>query len=220
MSDLAGHIFMDLDGTMTDPYEGITKSIFYAMEKMGTPLSPVTDLGWAIGPSLRGSFLSLGVYDDDLERALGYYRERYTDIGLFENKAYDGIADEMKSLKARGYQLHMATAKPHSYARKITAYFGLSQFMTYEFGSELDGTNTDKADLLKSALIKLSIDPKDAVMVGDRKFDILGARANGVATIGVLWGYGSRAELEEAGADLIIEQIDQLSGAVTTLLSA
>ena len=198
------HAFLDLDGTLTDPKIGITKSIRYAMNKLGQPISEKVDLDWTIGPSLWYSFEKMGLNSDDADKAVNYYRERYTKIGLFENHVYPGIPKALEELKANHLKMYLMTSKPHSYAKKITAHFGISKFLTYEFGSELDGTNIDKADLIKNALRLLKIPAKDAVMVGDRKYDIIGAKKNAVKTIGVSWGYGSDVELKKAKPDYIV----------------
>ena len=194
---MAMHVFLDLDGTLTDPKIGITNSIRYSMAKMDSPLPKSLDLDWTIGPSLWYSFKELGLGANDTEKAISYYRERYTDIGLFENHVYEGIPEALQMLKENNVSMYLMTSKPHNYAKKITAHFNLSKFLTYEFGSELNGKNTDKADLLKEALNHFKLQPEDTIMVGDRKFDIVGANKNSIKTIAVLWGYGSVDELEK-----------------------
>ena len=145
-------VFLDLDGTLTDPKVGITKSIRYAMTKIGAPLPKNLDLDWTIGPSLWDSFGKMGLQNKDIDKAVTYYRERYTDVGLFENQVYKGIPAALKILQKNHIKMYLMTAKPHSYAKKITAHFGLTKFLTYEFGSELDGKNTNKTDLIGHAL--------------------------------------------------------------------
>jgi len=207
-------LFLDLDGTLTDPKTGITKSITYALEKLGMTAPAPDDLEWVIGPALLDSFAKLGV--DDPALAVTYYRERYTDVGLFENTVYAGIPETLKRLQSAGYTMYLATAKPHAYARKITAHFGLSQFLTYEFGPELDGTRNDKADLLEYALRKTGHKAQDCIMIGDRHHDFDAAKANGMQAIGVTWGYGNESELTLA--DAICQRPADLAGIITRLL--
>ena len=121
-------IFLDLDVTLTNPHSGIIRSIRYPMEKMEQPLSEDEDLDWTIGPSLWESFRQLGLAEEDLDQAIGYYRKRYIDVGLFENRVYEGIPEALESLVASKHSLYLATAKPHSYAVRITAHFGLTPF--------------------------------------------------------------------------------------------
>tara|TARA_B100001142_G_scaffold257087_1_gene258623 strand:- start:475 stop:1125 length:651 start_codon:yes stop_codon:yes gene_type:complete len=199
------NVFLDLDGTLTDPKIGITKSIRYSMAKIGSPLPKGYDLDWTIGPSLWYSFKELGLEANDTDKAINYYRERYTDIGLFENYVYEGISEALQMLKENNIIMHLMTSKPHIYARKITAHFNLSKFLTHEFGSELDGKNTNKADLIREALHYLKLPPHEAIMVGDRKFDIIGAKENSIRTIAVLWGYGSEYELKAELPNVLIE---------------
>ena len=196
MTNSDAWVFLDLDGTMTDAGPGITKSIAYALEKMGMTPPPLEALEKFIGPALQDTFPQLGV--DDVETALGFYRERYTDVGLFENSVYDGVHQMMDALVARGFRLAMATAKPLVYASRITAHYELAPRMERQFGSELGGWLTDKKDLLAHALKETGADPSVSFMLGDRRHDAIGARHNAIAPIGALWGFGSRAELEEA----------------------
>lgn len=191
-------VFLDLDGTLTDPKPGITKSFIYALEKLGMPTPTPDDLEWVIGPALLDSFAKLGV--DDPQHAVDLYRERYTKDGLFENKVYDGIPALLSSLRASGYLMCLATAKPHAYARKITAHFGLAQYLTHEFGPELDGTRNNKGELLAYALNLTGYDTKNAIMIGDRHHDIDAAKDVGMKSIGVTWGYGPIDELAQADA--------------------
>ena len=188
----------DLDGTLTDPFEGITRSIQYALEKMGAPVPEQQDLRWCIGPPLWDSFeVLLNTSDRSVQdRAVAFYRERYTVEGLYENALIDGIADIVADLDSAGVRLFVCTSKPHAYAGKIVGHFGLLPHFGKVYGSELDGTRSAKADLIAHILKEESLTADNCVMIGDRKHDLIGANANGVASIGVLWGYGSREELE------------------------
>lgn len=193
-------IFFDLDGTLTDPKPGITRSIQYALEKLGQQTIPTEDeLTWCIGPPLRASFVKLlGEASADL--AVSLYRERFSDIGLYENAVYAGVEDVLTALRQSGHRLFVATSKAHVFADRIIDHFDLRRHFERVFGAELDGTRADKSDLLAYALKTTSVDPSRAVMIGDRSHDMIGARNNGIKGIGVLYGYGSAQELTAAGA--------------------
>ncbi|WP_095587685.1 HAD-IA family hydrolase [Actibacterium ureilyticum] len=191
-------VFLDLDGTLTDPRAGIAACINHALERLGLPTRAPDSLDWAIGPALIDSFARLGAPDP--QAALVLYRERYSTVGLLENTPYDGIETALAALRDAGRTLHLATAKPHVYARRITAHFGLDRFLDQQFGPELDGTRNDKGALLAHALQQLGLDAADCLMVGDRHHDIDAARAVGMRCIGVDWGYGPPTELDQADA--------------------
>jgi phosphoglycolate phosphatase len=194
-------VFFDLDGTLTDPKIGITASIQYALAKFDVPVPTQDELTWCIGPPLHANFRALlGCSDSDADRAVAFYRERFGEVGLFENNLYAGIEDTLMTVAAPGRRLFVATSKPHVYADRIIDHFGLRRHFERVFGSELDGTRVDKSDLLRYALDETSTDPARAMMIGDRKHDMIGAANNGISTIGVLYGYGSREELTTAGA--------------------
>jgi len=190
------HIFFDLDGTLTDPKIGVTKSVAFALSRLGHSVPDLDDLTWVIGPALIDSFERLGV--DDPEQALELYRERYRDVGLFENSVYPGIPKALTAVTKAGFSASVATAKPHIYARRITAHFDLSRFFAHEFGPELDGTRNDKGELLAFALETTGIKASDSIMVGDRIHDINAARAVGMKCVGVTWGYGGAEETDLA----------------------
>ena len=193
-------IFFDLDGTLTDPKPGITRSIQYALGKLDRPIPPEDELTWCIGPPLRGSLKKLLGSDDLADRALLLYRERFADIGLFENQVYPGIEDTLSTLARSGRRLFVATSKAHVFAEQIIDHFKLRVYFERVFGAELDGLHSDKTDLLRHALQAEGVDPSQAIMIGDRSFDMVGARNNGMTAVGVLYGYGSEAELRAAGA--------------------
>jgi phosphoglycolate phosphatase len=200
-------ILFDLDGTLTDPREGITRSIAHALERMGLAPPPLDDLTFAIGPPLRATLA--GLMGDEspaaVERAIGYYRERFADVGLFENSLYKGIVESLDTLCASGASLIVCTSKPSVYARRIIDHFGLNRHFVEVHGCELDGTREDKRDLIAHIVPHHGLDPARAVMIGDRGVDMRAARHHGLAAVGALWGYGSRGELEEHGAQHLIE---------------
>jgi phosphoglycolate phosphatase len=194
-------IYFDLDGTLTDPKPGITRSIRYALQKLDHHTIPTEDeLTWCIGPPLRASFAKILGAEDHADRAVTLYRERFSDIGLYENGVYDGIDEVLTTLSHSGRRLFVATSKPHVFATRIVEHFGLRHHFEHVFGSELEGTRVDKSDLLQYALKVAAVDPSKTLMIGDRSHDMVGAGNNGMNGIGVLYGYGSRDELIGAGA--------------------
>lgn len=207
------NVFLDLDGTLTNPYLGATRSIAYALEKLDLPVPDLDTLGWVIGPAMVDSLAKLGVPDPELAMAL--YRERYADVGLLENEVYDGIPEMLQGLGAAGATLFLATAKTNIYARRITAHFGLSQYLSHQFGPELDGTRSNKGHLLEYALAETGIDPQSAVMVGDRIHDFRAARHVGMKAVAVSWGFGNPDEYKLA--DAICEHPQDLPDIVASL---
>jgi phosphoglycolate phosphatase len=214
-------VLFDLDGTLTDPREGITRSIAHALERMGIAPPALDDLVFAIGPPLRASLASLIGTDapSAVEQAIRHYRERFADVGLFENRPYDGIAEALDTLAARGARLMVATSKPEVYARRIVEHFALGAHFEAVHGCELDGTREDKRELIAHMIPRHGLDASRAVMVGDRGVDMRAARHHGLAGLGALWGYGSRAELVEHGAHAlceapgaIVEEVGRLVG--------
>jgi phosphoglycolate phosphatase len=208
-------IFLDLDGTLTDAGPGIKNCFNYALERMGLP-EIRTNNDWIVGPPLWDSFAKIGVADDHLDHAVDLYRERYRDIGYLENALYDGVLDQLSRLKNHSFTLCLATSKAEEYAVKITAHFGIDRYLDHQFGSELDGTRSAKTDLLKHGLNITNSSAQGAVMVGDRSFDILGAHANDMAALGVLYGYGNQDELKGAGADGLIQDSSELAHSLIT----
>jgi phosphoglycolate phosphatase len=194
-------IYFDLDGTLTDPKIGITRSIRYALDELGHPTSPSEDeLTWCIGPPLLPSLKTILGEDHLADAALLLYRKRFAEIGLYENGVYPEIHDLLATLQKSGRRLFVATSKPVIYAERIIDHFKLAPYFERVFGSELDGVRTDKTELLTYALQKTGDDPTRAVMIGDRRHDMIGARNNRMTAIGVLYGYGNEEELREAGA--------------------
>lgn len=203
LADMPGHVFFDLDGTLTDPYEGITKCILYALDELGFPRPDDDYLYSCIGPPLWDTFPEL-VGEELTREAVALYRERFVDVGWKENKPYDGIHDALENIASAGHTLFVATAKPHMHAARIIEHFGMGDYIHNVYGSELDGTRATKAELLKFAMDK---NPGNAarIMIGDRRHDLAGAIANNLEPIGVAWGYGSIEELEAAGASAIAQ---------------
>lgn len=210
-------LLFDLDGTLTDPFLGITKCILYALRMLDRPLPPKESLRWCIGPPLKNSLAKLLDSDDQalIDKALALYRERFGTVGLFENEVYDGIPKALEVLKESGHVLYVATSKPGVYAERIVDHFNLNHYFKRIYGSELDGTRSDKTHLLSHILKKESIAAAEVAMIGDRKYDIIGANENGVASIGVLWGFGTKEELKRAGASVLIKNPLELTAVFT-----
>ena len=205
-------ILFDLDGTLTDPGEGITNSVAYALERYGIHNTDRTELYSFIGPPLRQSFERyLHVDAAEGERAVAYYREYYHDRGIFENRVIPGIPVLLSRLKAAGKRLIVATSKPEGYSKQILEHFGLLTYFDFVAGSCMDNTRTDKAEVIAYALEQCGVTAApEVVMVGDREHDVLGARKNGLRCIGVLFGYGSAEELTAAGATALAADAAQL----------
>ena len=204
-------ILFDLDGTLTDPGEGITNSVAHALKKWGIEVADRSTLYRFIGPPLKDSFMDYCGFDDDAEgeRAVVAYREYYHDIGIYENLVYDGIEELLRALKEKGKTVVLATSKPEPYAIRILVHFGLDKYFDVIAGATMDSTRVKKADVIAYAIDRIEdklghpLDRTTAVMVGDRRQDIEGATANGLDSIGVLFGYGDEEEHEAAGATYI-----------------
>ncbi|MBA4368677.1 MAG: HAD family hydrolase [Desulfobacterium sp.] len=201
------NLLFDLDGTLTDPFLGITSCITYALNELGRTAPSPENLRWCIGPPLQKIFAELlGSSDDQLAKiALAKYRERFGSIGLFENEVYPGIVETLTTLKDFGYTLYVATAKPTVYAERIVIHFGLNKFFNRVYGSELDGKHSDKTSLISHILKQEVLDPTRTMMIGDREQDMLGAQNNKICGIGVLWGYGTKEELYRSGAGAFVQ---------------
>ncbi len=212
------NLLFDLDGTLTDPFLGITRCIVHALNAQGRQAPPPEDLRWCIGPPLKDSFLALLDTTNELlaEEAIRHYRDRFATVGMFENEVYPGIEAALADLRRQGHRLFVATAKPTVFAAKIVEHFGLSPHFQAVYGSELDGTRCDKADLIAHLLRHESLPTDETLMIGDRRHDIIGAKANRLRALGVLWGYGSQTELTLAGADQCIAAPAQLAEAIQT----
>jgi phosphoglycolate phosphatase len=203
----------DLDGTLTDPKLGITKSFQYALSAFGIR-EELDNLTKFIGPPLRESFRDFyGFSDIETEKAVAKYREYFTEKGLYENTVYPDIPEALRKLKAKGKTLAIATSKVTAYANRILEHFNLDEYFSFVSGDEMDGnlTKNGKRDVISIALDAFASERKfTAVMIGDRKHDIIGAREAGVDSIGNTWGYGSLDELESAGATWIVDSVDEL----------
>ena len=208
------HIFFDLDGTLTDPALGITNSFIHALKFYGLEIPSYEELCKLIGPPLPYSFeTTFGFPHDKAMQAVAKYREYFSTKGLFENKVYDGIPDLLQNLKEKGKHLVVATSKPEEYSIKIIEHFGLAQYFDFVCGSNMDESRSKKDEVIAYALERCGLGEADknrVLMIGDRFHDIEGAKKNGLKSCGVLFGYGSRQELEDAGADYIVETVDDL----------
>ena len=212
-------LLFDLDGTLTDPREGIVRSLEYAFNKLGVPLPPDVPLTSLIGPPLHEALANLlGTTERArIEEAVLAYRERYGDVGLFENSVYPGIPDALATLRDRGHELRVATSKAVIYARRVLAHFDLDRFFEAVHGAEFDGRRSNKGELIRYTLTIDGLPPDDVVMIGDRKHDLEGARSAGVRGVGVLWGFGGRAELAACAPVALVASVAELPAAVAAL---
>lgn len=195
-------MLFDLDGTITDSAEGIINSVIYALEKINQPIPERKDLYSFIGPPLKESFEKIcHLSEIDADLAVTYYREYYQKKGLYQNQVYQGIPELLSRLNELGCQVYIATSKPEIFAKKIVTHFDLIGYFNGIYGASLDGIRSKKTDVIAYALKEAQIETKnDVVMIGDRKHDILGGKENKLATIGVLYGFGNKEELEKAQA--------------------
>ena len=204
------YLLFDLDGTLTDPKEGITKSVQYALSKFGIEENCENLLPF-IGPPLLDSFMDFYNFDEERANlAIKYYRERFSTVGLYENSLIDGIIDVLKKLKECGYIMAIATSKPTDFAVPICNHFKISEYFHLIVGSELDGTRTRKSEVISEVLKRLNATSDEAIMIGDRKHDIIGAKETNMDSIGVTFGYANDGELEEAGANFIANTPSEL----------
>lgn len=205
-------LLFDLDGTLSDPKIGITKSVQFALNKMGVQVNDAESLVEFIGPPLQQSFAEFYGFDSkQVGQAMAFYRERFEREGIFENEIYRGIPEVLHHLKKQNKVLVVATSKPTPYSKKIVNYFQLDQYFDAVVGSHLDGTRTSKADIIQYILDSMPyIEKRNVMMIGDRKHDIIGAHKIGIDSLGVLYGYGQREELMNARPTYIIDSIDEL----------
>lgn len=212
------YILFDLDGTIIDPKIGITSSVAYALEKFDIHVENLDTLCKFIGPPLKDSFMDFYNFtDEDAEKAILYYRERFQEKGIYENFLYENFENLLIKLKNHGSKLFIATSKPTIFAEEILRHFNLTNYFDFIGGSNLDGTRSNKADVILHVLNENSItDLSSVIMVGDRKHDIIGAKKAGIQSIGVLYGYGNYDELISNGADYIVKNLDELSSLLLT----
>lgn len=202
-------VLFDLDGTLTDSGEGIINCAKLALETLGLPIPSYTEMRTFVGPPLSESFQRYGVPADKVEEAIRVYRSRYVPTGMFENTPYPGIRELLETLKAEGCTLYVATSKPETMSVTILERFGLAPYFTRICGASTDSSRSTK-DAVIAYLLEQSEAKEDMVMVGDTKYDILGAKAHGIPAIGVSWGYGSVAEMRDAGAVGIADTMEKL----------
>nr|WP_321395992.1 HAD hydrolase-like protein [uncultured Desulfobacter sp.] len=206
------NIFFDLDGTLTDPKEGITRCIQFTLEAFGVETPHADALTWCIGPPLRDSFAKIlkTTDKDKIELAYITYRKRFAKKGLYENKVYPDVHNSLDAIKKAGFKIFLATSKPEIYAKQILDHFDLSQYFTKAYGSLLDGSLTDKGELIAHMLKTENLAPKKTIIVGDRVYDIAGGKQNGIMTAGVTYGYGSREEITSSNPDVIFDAFSDL----------
>lgn len=202
-------VLFDLDGTLTDSGEGIINCAQYAFEKMGYPVPPREQMGVFVGPPLTETFADFGIPRERTDEAVQVFRERYVPIGKFENTPYPGIREALETLRGRGYVLYVATSKPEVTAVEILEHFDLAKYFDCICGADLEGKRDSKEDVITYLLAKAGRDA-EKTMVGDTKYDVLGAAAHGIPTIGVSWGYGDVEEMRQAGAKAIVHTMQEL----------
>jgi Predicted phosphatases len=214
------NIFFDLDGTIMDSEEGIIRAIQYAVAKNGLDSTLVEDYRVFIGPPLRESFQRYFSLDEaSAQEAVAAYREYYSQRGIFQGTIYDGLEEALQEL-SQTYTLSIATSKPEIFAERILTHFNLTRYFKGIYGATMDTERTLKEQVIAYALRESKATPTATVMIGDREHDILGAKANGLKSIGVLYGFGSESELQEGGADKIVAQPSELLSAINTLEEA
>ncbi len=206
------YILFDLDGTLTDPKEGITKSFQYALKHMGIIEENLDALEKVIGPPLKDSFMEFyGMNEEDALEAVAKYRERFKTIGLYENEIFDGIRELLEHLQKEGFLLAIASSKPTVFVEQICEHFEIKQYFHHIVGSFLDGRRSEKEEVIEEAVKEFGEENLDEIiMVGDRKFDIIGAHQKGLKAIGVTFGYGGEKELKAAKADYIVNTVVEL----------
>lgn len=202
-------ILFDLDGTLTDSGEGIINCVIYALEKFGLPVPQRESLRYFVGPPLHESFVKQGVPADRAEEAVAVYRERYVPTGMFENSPYPGVRELLEKLKKEGYALYVASSKPEWMCVEILKHFDLDKYFDQICGATMDTSRTNKEAVI-AYLIRENGRSDNMIMVGDTKFDVLGAKIHGIPCIGVNWGYGTAEDMQEAGAAAIVNTMEDL----------
>lgn len=209
-------ILFDLDGTLTDSGEGIINCAILALEHFGLPVPPREEMGVFVGPPLDKTFIQFGVPEDKAQEAIDVFRSRYVVVGKFENTPYPGIYELLDTLQKQGHRLFVATSKPEVTALQILEKFDLSKYFEVICGATFDGTRSHKADVIAYLLNKIGTECP-MIMVGDTEFDVLGASAHNIPTIGVSWGYGQVSAMEQAGAAAIANTMDDLLRLINTI---
>lgn len=202
-------ILFDLDGTLTDSGEGIINCAILGLQHFGLPIPDRSTLRVFVGPPLHETFIKFGVPADKAEEAVAVYRSRYVPIGMFENAPYPGIREVLETLKRQGHTLYVATSKPEWMAEEILRKFELDGYFDRICGATMDTSRTEKSQVI-AYLLNLIGGAEHAVMVGDTKYDVIGAAAHSIPTVGVSWGYGEVADMQEAGAAAIANTMDEL----------
>ena len=202
-------VFFDLDGTLTDSGEGIMNCATLGLQHFGLPVPSREEMRVFVGPPLDQTFIKFGVPADKTDEAIAVFRSRYRTVGKFENFPYPGIPELLRKLKSQGHHLYVATSKPESTAKEILEKFDLSPYFDIICGATMDGTRQSKADVIQY-LYDQNRETLPAIMVGDTSYDVEGANAHGIPTIGVAWGYGSIREMRNAGAVAIAQDVDEL----------
>ena len=202
-------IFFDLDGTLTDSGEGIINCATLALEHFGLPVPSREEMRVFVGPPLDQTFIKYGVPAEKAQEAIEVFRSRYRTVGKFENFPYPGIREALQTLKEQGHRLFVATSKPEVLANEVLGHFALAEFFEQIAGATLDGSRSHKADVI-TYLLSLTGDVGQTLMVGDTAFDVTGAAAHGIPTIGVSWGYGKVEDMEKAGAKAIAHSMEEL----------
>lgn len=209
-------ILFDLDGTLTDPKIGITKCVQYALHKLGIEEPDLDKLTHFIGPPLMKNFQqTYGLSEQDAARAVGFYRERFVDVGMYENAVYPGVPEMLAKLRGLGKELVVATSKPTVFSIQILDYFNLSQYFWKIIGSNLDGSRVEKAEVIEFALSEIGqYDKRSIVMVGDRMHDIVGAARNGLDSVAVTFGYGGTEEIKQAKPTYVVSSVEELMAVI------
>ena len=206
-------ILFDLDGTLTDSGEGIMRSVQYALEKIGHPEPDYTRLRSFVGPPLAAQFMNYaGVDEETAKEAVRFYRERYAPTGIFENEVYDGVEEMLKRLSRKGYRLGVASSKPEPFVVKVLEHFGILEYFEVVVGSTMDGARSAKSEVIEEALARLGLsqERESVVLVGDKNYDVFGAREAGLECIAVTYGYGSFEELSDASPLKILSSPEEV----------
>lgn len=207
-----GNVLFDLDGTLTNPYMGITNSLMYALERLGYEVPPREELASFIGPPLINEYQRrFGMDEETAKEGVRLYREYFAERGIFENELIDGASELLAELKSRGKRVFLATSKPREFAERILEHFGIAEYFDYVGASTMDGRINEKHQVIAELLEKTGAAPSECLMVGDRFHDIEGAHRFGIKCCAVLCGFGSREEFAEYGADFVTETLAEVA---------